>query len=397
MLRERIYGIPMLTANYDTLTLEHLTGVVGKKWTTFPDCIGAFIAEMDFGTAPSVIEALRETVDNGFFGYLPDALEQGLAVACADWYRDNTDWQVPADRIHSMPDVLRGLEITLKHFAPKGGKVIVPTPAYMPFLFVPTMNDREIVQVPMLQVDGRWEYDFAAIDAAFADGGEVLIFCNPFNPIGRVMTRDEMVTISEIVERHGGRVFSDEIHAPIIYAGHRHVPYASISDDAAGHTITAIAASKAWNLAGLKCAQIVLSNDADVATWEADGKWAGHGASTLGVIASIAAYNTGQDWLRDVIDYLDGNRRYLADAVNDLLPGVRYAMPEGTYLAWLDFRDTGLDGDISTFFREKAQVATVDGSACGVAGERCVRFNFAMPRPLLQQAVQQMSTAIHAM
>ncbi len=387
----------MLTANYDTLTLEHLTGVVGKKWTTFPDCIGAFIAEMDFGTAPSVIQALRETVDNGFFGYLPDALEQGLAAACADWYQDNTDWVVPAERIHSIPDVLKGLEITLKHFAPKGGKVIVPTPAYMPFLFVPKIHDREIVEVPMLHTDDRWAYDLAAIDAAFANGGEVLVLCNPYNPIGRVMTRDEMLDISEIVERHGGRVFSDEIHAPIVYAEHRHIPYASISDTAAGHAITAIAASKAWNLAGLKCAQIVLSNDADVETWDVDGKWAGHGASTLGVIASIAAYTTGQEWLDGVIDYLDGNRRFLASAVGDLLPGVSYTMPEGTYLAWLDFRDTGLDGDISTFFREKARVAIVDGSACGEVGQRCVRFNFALPQPLLEQAVQQMSTAIHAM
>lgn len=386
----------MLTANYDTLTLEHLTGVVGKKWTTFPDCIGAFIAEMDFGTAPGVIQALRETVDNGFFGYLPTALEQGLAEACANWYRENTGWAVPAERIHSMPDVLKGLEITLKLFAPKGGKVIVPTPAYMPFLFVPTMNQRDIIQLPMLQTDGRWEYDLDALDAAFADGGEVLVLCNPYNPIGRVMTREEMLRISEIVDRHGGRVFSDEIHAPIVYAGHRHVPYASISDEAAGHTITAIAASKAWNLAGLKCAQIVLSNDADAATWETDGMWAGHGASTLGVIGSIAAYNTGQEWLDGVIDYLDGNRRLLASAVEEQLPGVTYAMPEGTYLAWLDFRETGLDGDISTFFREKARVAIVDGSACGEVGQRCVRFNFALPRPLLEQAIQQMSAAIRA-
>lgn len=386
----------MLTANYDTLTLEHLTGVVGKKWTTFPDCIGAFIAEMDFGTAPSVIQAMRETVDNGFFGYLPDALEQGLATACADWYRDHTDWVVPSDRVHSMPDVLKGLEITLKHYAPRGGKVIVPTPAYMPFLFVPAKHHREVVQVPMLQIDGRWEYDLDAIDAAFADGGEVLVLCNPFNPIGRVMTRDELLKISEIVDRHGGRVFSDEIHAPIIYSEHRHIPYASISETAAEHTITAMAASKAWNLAGLKCAQIVLSNDADVETWAAEGSWTAHGASTLGVIASIAAYNSGQEWLQGVIDYLDGNRRFLADAVRDLLPGVSYAMPEGTYLAWLDFRDTGLDGDISTFFREKARVAIVDGSACGEVGQRCVRFNFALPRPLLEQAVQQMSAAIRA-
>jgi len=387
----------MLTANYDTLTLEHLTGVVGKKWTTFPDCIGAFIAEMDFGTAPEVIEALRETVDNGFFGYLPDALEAGLAKAAAGWYAAHTDWRVPAERIHSMPDVLKGLEITLRHFAPKGGKVIVPTPAYMPFLMLPERLDREQIEVPMLQVNGRWEYDLDALDAAFAAGGEVLILCNPHNPIGRVLTREEMEAISEVVARHDGRVFSDEIHAPIIYPGQRHVPYASVSEAAANHTITAIAASKAWNLAGLKCAQIVLSNDADTDAWESSGAaWTAHGASTLGVIASIAAFNNGQGWLDGVVEYLDGNRRVLGDLLAELLPGVKYTMPEGTYLTWLDFTGLDLGCDLAPFFRDKARVAVTDGNACGEVGSGCVRFNIAMPRPLLEQAVRQMATAINS-
>ncbi|HVL23640.1 MAG TPA: aminotransferase class I/II-fold pyridoxal phosphate-dependent enzyme [Thermomicrobiales bacterium] len=387
------------TANYDTLTLEELTGVVGKKWTTFPDTIGAFIAEMDFRTAPSVIAALRETVDNGFFGYLPVAMEEGLAKVCAGWYEQNTDWAVPAERVHSLPDVLKGLEITLRLYAPKGGKVIVPTPAYMPFLTVPQVHDREIVQVPMLKNDGRWEYDLDALDAAFTDGAEVLILCNPFNPIGRVMTREEMLAISEIVDRHGGRVFSDEIHAPIVYEGHRHVPYASISETAASHTITAIAASKAWNLAGLKTAQIVISNDADEAIWQDTGAHLGHGASTLGVIASIAAYTTGQEWLDGVLAYLDGNRRWLEEAVGERLPGVCYTVPEGTYLAWLDFCQSGLagdllDGDLAQYFRENARVAVVDGGACGNVGKGCVRFNFAMPRPILERAIDQMAAAI---
>jgi cystathionine beta-lyase len=381
-------------ANYDTLTLEELTGVVGVKWTTYPDCIGAFIAEMDFRTAPCVIEALRETVDNGFFGYLPKALAEGLATACAGWYERATDWRPPAERIHPLPDVLKGLEATLQYYAPKGGKVIVPTPAYMPFLSVPGRLGREVVQVPMAKDDGRWVYDLEALDAAFADGGEVLIVCNPHNPLGRVLTREEMLSISEIVDRHGGRVFSDEIHAPIVYAGHRHVPYASISETAANHTITAIAGSKAWNLAGLKCAQIVLSNDADEERWQKEAWWAGHGASTMGVIASIAAYTQGQEWLDGVLAYLDGNRRWLAEAIEEQLPGVCYSMPEGTYLAWLDFCQTGIEGDLAEYFRAHAHVAVVDGSACGEVGKGAVRFNFAMPRPILQRAISQIAEAV---
>ncbi len=386
----------MLTANYDHLTVEDLTGVIGKKWNSYPGCIGAFIAEMDFATAPAVVDALHEAVAKGFFGYLPDALELELDEAVSAWYRNTTGWDVPAAQIHSMPDVLKGLEIVLKMYAPRGGKVIVPTPAYMPFLMLPGRLGREQIEVPMSNASGRWEYDLDGIDAAFKAGGEVLILCNPHNPIGRVLERDEMLAISEVVERNGGRVFSDEIHAPIIYPGHRHVPYASISEAAANHSITAIAASKAWNLAGLKCAQIVLSNQADIDIWNEDGGWTAHGASSLGVVASIAAWTQGQEWLDGVIDYLDGNRNLLGAMISDLMPGVQYIKPEGTYLTWIDFGNTGLDGDLAEFFREKAGVALTGGNACGKIGHRSVRFNIAMPRPILERAVNQMADAIRS-
>lgn len=384
----------MITADFDSLTTDDLRGALGMKWTKFPDCIGAWVAEMDFATAPPVIEALREAVDAGFFGYLPTAKAEQLSAATAAWYRGNTSWEIQPERIHPLPDVIKALEATIEHYAPRGGKVIVPTPGYMPFLFVPKLYDREIVQVPMRNVNGRYEYDLAALDVAFADGGEVLIVCNPHNPIGRVLERDEMIAISEVVDRHDGRVFSDEIHAPLIYGDREHIPYASVSDVTASHTVTAIAASKAWNLAGLKCAQIVLSNEADVETWESGASWASHGTSTLGVVASIAAYTDGQPWLDDVLNYLDGSRQALADLVADHLPQVRYTPPEGTYLAWLDFTETPIDGDLAEFFRDKARVAIVDGSACGEVGCRHVRYNIAMPRPVLEQAVRQMADAI---
>lgn len=384
----------MVTAHYDDLTVEDLSGILGVKWNKFPDCIGAFVAEMDFRTAPSVIDTLQEVVSEGFFGYLPEQKAAALSVAVSKWYADKTGWDVPAEWIYPLPDVIKGLEVTLTDFAPRGGKVIVPTPAYMPFLFVPEFHGREIVQVPMREDGGVYTYDLEAIDRAFADGGEVLIVCNPHNPVGRVLTREEMVAISEVVERHGGRVFSDEIHAPLTFEGHQHVPYASVSEVAAGHTVTAIAASKAWNLAGLKCAQIVLSNARDNEAWKEGAWWAGHGASSLGVVASIAAWSDGQEWLDGIIDYLDGNRRLLGELVDELLPGVRYTPPQGTYLAWLDFRDTPLDGDLAEFFREHAKVAVVDGGACGEVGERFIRFNLAMPRPLLERAVRQIADAI---
>lgn len=384
--------------NYDDLSAEKMAGALGVKWTAFPDCIGAFIAEMDYGTAPAVKEALAAMVDDGYFGYLPKQLDQNLATATANWYHRNTDWNVTPDMVRSMPDVLAGLMITLEKYAPKGGKVILPTPAYMPFLFLPGLAGREMIQVPMLKSGYGWEYDFDAIDQAFQDGGEVLIVCNPYNPLGKVHREDEMVKLGEIVHKHGGRVFSDEIHAPLLFSGQKHVPYASVNDVNAGHTITAVAGSKAWNLPGLKCAQLILSNDADKEHFETSGAaWMAHGAAVPGVIASTAAYNEGEAWLKDVLKYLEGNRDALADLVAEHLPNVTYYKPEGTYLAWLDFRQTRVPEDVGTFFRENAKVAVTDGSACGEVGKFHVRFNFACSRAVMEEAIKRMGEAVRAL
>jgi cystathionine beta-lyase len=202
-----------------------------------------------------------------------------------------------------------------------------------------------------------------------------------------------MLAIAEVVDRYGARVFSDEIHAPLVFGNARHVPYASLSPVTAAHTLTATSASKAWNLPGLKCAQVVLTSDADRETWAGIGPLAEHGAATLGVIANTAAYRSGGPWLAEVLSYLDGNRRLLGQLVADLLPGVVYTPPEGTYLGWLDFRATG-PADPAAYFLEKAGVAMTDGALCGEAGRGFGRFTFALPRPVLREAVERIAAAM---
>ncbi|MBA8792575.1 cystathionine beta-lyase [Friedmanniella endophytica] len=373
---------------FDAIDLDQLRGHGSVKWSLYPDAIGAFIAEMDFGTAPVITEALHAAVDAGAFGYLPAALADELGTACADWIATSYGWSVPAERIRPLPDVIKGLEVAIEHYSRPGSKVIVPVPAYMPFLQVPGSLGREILEVPLARVDGEYRFDLDAIDAAFTEGGHLLVLCNPYNPAGRVFRTDELEAVAAVVERHGGRVFADEIHAPLVHPGHRHVPYASLSDVTAAHTITATSASKAWNLPGLKCAQLVLSNDADAAVWEQVGFLAEHGAANLGVIANTVAYREGRGWLEEVLSYLDGNRTALAALLAEHLPEVGYTPPEGTYIGWLDCRALGLD-DPATFFRERAGVALTDGAACGSPG--FVRMIFATPRPILEQAVRQLA------
>jgi len=372
----------MTSATFDQITHDDLRAAGSMKWTTFPDTIGAFVAEMDYGLAPAITDAVKGALDLGVTGYLPAKLATDLSEATARWYADSYGWQISPDRVHHVPDVIAAFELAIEHFTTPGSAVIVPTPAYMPFLLVPPMHGRRVIEVPSVEVD------------AFRDGGEMLVLCNPHNPLGTVATREELLAIADVVMAAGGRVFSDEIHAPIVYAQGRHIPYASVSDAAASHTLTATSASKAWNLAGLKCAQIILSNDADAELWERLGFWPGHGTSTLGVVANIAAYTGGREWLDGVVEYLDGNRRMLAQLVDEKLPGVRMIVPEGSYIALLDFRETGLTGDLGEWFRDNAGVAMTDGAACGKAAIGYTRFVFALPRPLLVEAVERIAVAL---
>lgn len=390
----------MTTHPFDAITAEQLRDAGSMKWTAFPGTIGAWVAEMDFGTSPEVTAALHAAVDRAVFGYLPQALVTEMSGSYARFAADRYGWDVDPARVRPVSDVLTALEVVIAHYSRPGSPVILPTPAYMPFLTLPGTLGRDVIQVPMAVTEGpdgpRYTYDLDALDAAFAAGGHLLVLCNPHNPIGRVLTPDELRAISEVVDRHGGRVFADEIHAPLTFAPHRHVPYASLSATAAGHTVTATSASKAWNLPGLKCAQLVLSNDADVTTWKAVGHHAEMQAATLGLVAAAAAYDHSRDWLDDTVAYLAGNVRALADEVARHVPDVAVTPLEGTYLSWLDCRKLDL-GDASSpaaYFREHAGVALTDGALCGEAGRGFVRLNLATPRPVLREALTRMAGSL---
>src|SRR3712207_6926244 len=185
---------------------------------------------MDFGTAPAVTEALHAAVDAAALGYLPPALLRGMSEAYAAWSADRYGWTVPPERVRPVAGVLAGLAAAIELFSRPGSPVILPTPAYMPFLTLPPALGREVLQVPMARDGDRYVYDLDALDAAFRAGGHLLVLCDPHNPIGRVLEPAEMTAVAEVVDRHGGRVFSDEIHAPLVYPGHRHVPYASLGE-----------------------------------------------------------------------------------------------------------------------------------------------------------------------
>jgi len=390
-----------LFAQWDALTPERLRAQGSMKWTLFPNTIGAWVAESDLGTAPAVTAALHAAVEAGHLGYLPRAVAAEHAAATSDWMRDRYDWEVPRSRIHHLADVISGLDVAIEHYSRPGSPVVVPTPAYMPFLTVPQRYGRPVIEVPLADAadprgGSRAALDLDAIERELAAGAGLVVLCNPLNPGGRVFERAELAALADVVERHGARVFADEVHAPIVFDGAQHVPYASVSAAAAGHSITVTSASKAFNLAGTKAAQLILTNDADAEVWQKLGPMAGHGASILGIIANTAAYREGRDWLAATVAYYDENRRALRDLLAERLPDVGYRMPEGTYIAWLDVRRLGLGDDPATTLRERAGLAVTDGRACGAAGAGHVRLILATPRPVVEQIVDALAGAARA-
>ncbi|WP_051299627.1 MalY/PatB family protein [Arthrobacter castelli] len=383
-----------LEHGFDAITEDALRQAGSKKWSAYPDTISAFVAEMDFGTAPPVSTVLQEMSDAARLGYIPSTTVEAMSQACSTWLDESYKWQVPASDIRPVPDVLTGLVMAITHYSAPGSAVVLPTPAHMPFLKLPATLGREIIQVPMIDDGHDWKLDLDGLDAAFKSGGGLLVFCNPHNPIGKVYSSEEMHDVAAVVERNGARVYSDEIHAPIVFAGNRHIPYASVSTVAAAHTVTLTSATKAWNMSGLKCAQMIFTNDADRQKWDEVNFMAEHGVGHLGVVASTAAFREGRPWLNDVLAYLDDNRRQLAGLLAEHLPRVRYRPPEGSYLAWLDCRYLGLGDHPSEFFLEHAAVACSDGALFGDNASGHIRFNLAMPSPILKQAVENMGDAL---
>lgn len=384
-----------LKSKIESLTPDRLQEIGSKKWSTAPGVIGSTVAEMDFGVSEQITASLRALLDEGLVSYLPAHRQNEMVNACAGWLRDAYAWEVEAESIRPLPDVLRGLEAVITHYTSVGAAIILPTPTHAPFLSVPGQLGRRVIEVPMIeQEDHACSLDLDGIDAAFSAGAELLVLCSPHNPIGKVYSRSELDALAQIVDEHGGRVFSDEIHSPLVFPGHEHVPYPTVSATAASHAITATSASKGWNLSGLKCAQLILSNEADAQKWSEIGFLSEHGAGLFGAVATAAAYEHSRDWLAEVIDYLDASRRLAGDLIARHLPGVGYRPPEGTYLAWLDCRATGLGDEAAEFFNRRAGVAVNDGATCGEAGRGHVRLNLATSHAILAETIERMGAAL---
>jgi cystathionine beta-lyase len=383
-----------LSDRIDATDIAELQARGSQKWADSHGALGAWIAEMDFGVAPEIAAAMEDVAARGFYGYPPTSLWTDLREATASFVGDTTGWRIDPGRVAGISDVIHALDLVISRFTPAGSAVVLPTPAYMPFLDLPRAMKRELRQVPLVRDAAGWHLDLDLLDRAL-DGAGVLVWVNPHNPVGKTYTRAEIGAVAEIVARHPGlRVFSDEIHAPVLYPGGTHVPYASVSDLAASQAITAVAASKMWNLAGLKCAQFIFSNPDDVALWKGGVARTSTQPSTPGMVATVTAYREGGPWRAEILDYLDGNRRFLGAYLSKRIPVVDVLLPDATYLAFLDFRGVPLGTNPQRFLLAEAGLNVTDGALCGDAGQGFVRLNFATPRPVLQQMLDRIANAL---
>ncbi|WKD57233.1 Cystathionine beta-lyase PatB [Corynebacterium capitovis DSM 44611] len=356
-----------------------------RKWTQYPDdVLPLFVAESDFPTAPAVKAAIQRAVDNESFGYTPAPQASGLPEAVADFHASRYGWRPDPAHIFPVADVVRGILLAIQYYTI--GPVIVPVPAYFPFLDIAETAGRE-----RIDVGSENGLDLMEVDAAFRHGAGSLILTNPMNPWGYTFDAEELDQICAIARKYGGRVLVDEIHAPIVYDGH-HTCAAANNPDVC---ITVTATSKAWNIAGLKCAQIIFSNDADAARWDTLTGVAKDGVGTLGILAAEACYREGVDFLDEEIEVLRQNRDWLARTLPEAIPGIGFPPTSATYLMFLDFRNTKLaDPKPAQWLRREAKVALNEGVSFGPGGDHRARLNFATSPEILAEAADRIARAI---
>lgn len=368
--------------------LETLRARGTRKWTQYgDDVIPLWVAESDFPTAEPVKRAIQDAVDREAFGYTPAF--HNLGGSLSDFYAERYGWRPNPEWVFPVADVVRGMLLAVQYFTEPDSPVVVPVPAYPPFLEIPATAGRE-----MVEVGAKDGLDMMEIEAAFRNGAGSILLASPNNPWGYTFDAEELAQLCAIADKYGARVLSDEIHAPIVYDGH-HVCAAGVSDTAANVCITVTATSKAWNIAGLKCAQIIFSNEEDVKTWNSLTGVAKDGTGTLGIIAAQACYEEGKEALDAQLEILKSNRDFLVENLPHAIPGIQFTKPSATYLMFLDFSDTAIkDEKPAAWLRREAKVALNEGITFGPGGAHHARLNFATSQKILEEALSRISGAI---
>jgi cysteine-S-conjugate beta-lyase len=365
-----------------------------NKWHKFADdVLPAWVADMDFGVAPPIAEALARLARNQEYGYA--AREGALAAAFARRMQHRFGWTVDPADAHPIGDLVQASFSSVMAFSEPGDAVLLQLPSYPPFMRAIEDTGRRLIANHMRDNGTRWVLDLDAYEAAPDPRTRVLIFCHPQNPTGRAFTRTELEQVAEFAIRHDLTVVSDEIHADIVYPGNTHIPLASLSREIAARTITITSATKSFNIPSLRCAVMYFGAPALKEQFfsRIPSRLLGSPGVT-GVDATIAAWDEGQPWLDEILVQLKSNRDWLAQTIGSELPGVMMRLPEATYLAWLDCSALTLPCPAGQFFLDRARVGLNFGETFGAPYANFARLNFATPAPVLREIIGRMAEAV---
>jgi len=372
--------------------LSRLHTLTGVKWTDDPDpdVIPSWVADMDFEVAPVIKTAMQRVIDSGDTGYNFHAREQ-LIPAWADWQERHFRWRPPEAESRVFTATLNCLNLVMEFMTEPGDGIAMFTPIYYPFRAITEDSGRRVVEVPLDGPD--WRFDPERFEACLTPDTKMVLWCNPHNPLGRMFDADEIAGFAEVVERNDLLVISDEIWCDLTFED-RHIPLLRQRPQIAERTVTLGSASKSFNVAGLRCA---VAHIGDPRIRDRFEKLSSHfiaAPNTVGAEASLAAWTQGQPWLDTIKAQLQSNRDLLIDRIASDLPGAHMTPPEATYLAWIDFAETGLTGNASELFRERGKVGVHDGSKFCSSAASCIRINFATSPDILNELINRIATVL---
>lgn len=358
------------------------------------DILPLWVADMDFRSPDSVVEALKKAIDHGIFGY--SRADESYFDAVAAWYQKRHHLTLQPEWMTCTPGIVFALSIAVRAFTQEGDAVLIQPPVYHPFSRAILRNKRTLVENPLVLKDGHYEMDLEELEQKVLDEHvKLMILCNPHNPVGRVWTREELTALADICLRHHVYVISDEIHGDFVWQGHEQTPYASISEEACLHSMMCTAPSKTFNLAGMATSNLFIPDPEMRRKFRSELLDVGQeNMNRLGLFACRAAYEGGGEWLDQLIGYLAGNLALVRDFCKNRVPQIQLVEPEGTYLAWLDCRELGMtDDELMAFFSNEAKVWLDPGTHSGEQGSGFMRFNLGSSRSVIAQALDQIEAA----
>jgi cysteine-S-conjugate beta-lyase len=386
-----------LKHNFDEIIERR--GTCSKKWDSYPsDVIPMWIADTDFKCPQPLIDAMVKRSEDGIYGY-PIA-GKGFDKAVKMWLAKRFDWYIEESWVEFTPAVVPALVYAIRAFTHPGDNVLIQTPVYHPFHHIIQNNGRTKVENELLLKDGRYYINFEDFEAKISDPRtKLMLLCNPHNPVGRVFSKEELLKMGDLCLRHNVIVISDEIHSDLLYSGHKHIPFAKLSEDIAENSLVCINPSKTFNIPGVRTSAVVTPNQflrgayhVSVVNNKGDSR------TVFGPLALEVCYNECEYYADQLVEYLEGNVKILLDYFEKRISRIKVIKPDATYLVWLDCRLLGMtQGELNTFMLEKAKVALNDGETFGKTGRGFMRINIGCRRELLREALSRIESAVKAL